>query len=353
MTPIRKKPAASAEAKAREWFVRILDDDVSEEDLIAWSQWLEASPANRAAYESVESAWTLAGEADVARPSDKALIRDAYCPTRSVASWRTAQRVKKRVAWSAGPIAATLLLCAFVWVSRDAAVAPGMTLATARAEDLRTKLADGSQVHLGAMTTLQVAYRKRARAIDLVRGEALFEVAHDRSRPFVVSTPLGTVTAVGTAFNVDVQTDAVVLTVTEGSVSVAPMAEATANRSPPESGLVLSVGAGERVQMRKSGPRLSVMRDASPIPPTWSQGRLEYRDEPLRSVLEDVNRYAARPIVIQDPEVGELAYTGTIQLDNTDDWARGLSAAFGLTVDLDRRQQFVLRKAPPRLDKPT
>ncbi|MEH3160166.1 MAG: FecR domain-containing protein [Sphingomonas taxi] len=66
------------------------------------------------------------------------------------------------------------------------------------------RLDDGSTVTLGAQTVLTVGFTRERRQLALERGEALFEVAHDRSRPFVVQTPFGAVTAVGTAFDVAV-----------------------------------------------------------------------------------------------------------------------------------------------------
>ena len=60
--------------------------------------------------------------------------------------------------------------------------------------------------------------------------------------------------------------------------------------------------------------------------------RLEYRDEPLRSVVEDVDRYALHPVLIADSGVGEMRYTGTVNLDAVDAWAGSLPTAFPVSV---------------------
>ena len=88
------------------------------------------------------------------------------------------------------------------------------------------------------------------------------------------------------------------------------------------------VEAGQRLVADVSGVTVA----AAPSQVTWTQGRLEYRGEPLRMVVEDVNRYAEHPVVLRDPAVGELAYTGTVRLDAASDWAAGLPAAFPLDV---------------------
>ena len=90
----------------------------------------------------------------------------------------------------------------------------------------------------------------------------------------------------------------------------------------------MRVEAGQRLVADASGVTVA----AAPSQVTWTQGRLEYRGEPLRTVIEDVNRYAERPVVLRNPAVGDLAYTGTVQLDATGDWARGLPSAFPLDV---------------------
>jgi transmembrane sensor len=192
-------------------------------------------------------------------------------------------------------------------------------ITTARAQHKQTQLADGSKIAVGAMTGVQVRMSERRREIQLDKGEAFFNVAHD-GRPFVVRTPFGAVTAEGTAFNVDVSDGQLCLTVTEGMAVVQP------------SGLFakpVRVAAGQRLIVGASGAVVA----ATAAPVTWTQGRLEYRGEPLSAVIDDVNRYAEHPIVLRDPKVGQLAYTGTVRLDATGDWAEGLPAAFPLEVE--------------------
>jgi transmembrane sensor len=133
-----------------------------------------------------------------------------------------------------------------------------------------------------------------------------------------VKTPLGAVKGEGGAFNVDVAGQQLCITVTEGAVVVQP------------SGLFakpVRVTAGQQIVLNSSG---SVVAAGSPV--TWTQGRLEYRDAPLSVVVADVNRYAEHPVVLRDPAVGDLEYTGSVRTDATADWARGLSAAFPLNV---------------------
>ena len=70
----------------------------------------------------------------------------------------------------------------------------------------------------------------------------------------------------------------------------------------------------------------------------WQTGRLAFRLQPLRYVLEDVNRYAAKPIVLDRVDEGALVITGTVERENIAGWVRSLERAFNLeaTEETDR-----------------
>ena len=211
---------------------------------------------------------------------------------------------------------------------------------------MEAQLADGSRVRLGGMTDLKVAFEPHQRSVGLNAGEALFQVAHDRRRPFVVHTPLGEITAVGTAFDIDVESRAVTLTVTEGVVAVAPDPDLDGVREDPARSAI-RIRAGQRLRMERDGARLILALSDDQNGAAWTSGRLEYRNASLRSVIDDVNRYATRPIIIADADLANLPYTGTVQLQSADTWVLGLPLAFPLTVELDNQGQFVLRRKIP------
>jgi hypothetical protein len=96
--------------------------------------------------------------------------------------------------------------------------------------------------------------------------------------------------------------------------------------------------------MEWDGAHLILALSDSQSGATWTDGRLEYRNTPLRAVIDDVNRYTTKPIIIADSNLADLQYTGTVQLEAADTWALGLPAAFPLTVELNDRGEFVLRQ---------
>jgi transmembrane sensor len=329
-------------SQARAWFVRLLSDDISQEEFVEWMRWLDADPTHREAYDRVEGTWSLLALSMAQRPNEKELQSDNYQANESVSQWKRSQRTKPKLVWVLPSAAVILLAVSLAALSFLESNQPRVWHATtARAENMKTRLADGSEINLGAMTTLNVAFTRQTRSVELTRGEALFHVAHDRKRPFVVTTPLGAVTAVGTAFNTDVQKSAVTFTVTEGVVTLAPQAGVHVVKN---AGAPLRLTVGERARLRTTPSGLVIERSIADFPPSWMSGRLEYRGERLQAVIEDVNRYSPRPILLQDESLGSLTFTGTIKTNDVLSWVLALPGAFPITVQIDQQQQVILKK---------
>ena len=330
MKLLPQRRSADPDHRAREWFVRLLDEDVSRTDLEAWQAWLEEDPAHRDAYQRIVEVWSAAGAATTPRPAQSELAADDYDPQVPVAVWRRRRQGGRspRLVWVS---AAAALVAVVAWLGLSEmswSPAKSFQLQTQRGQELQTRLDDGSTLALGGLTRLEVRYSRKARRVHLIGGEAFFTVASDRRRPFVVDTPLGAMTAIGTAFDIDVNQKMVTLQVTKGKVAVRTQ-PGRGRDGPPD----MSVVAGERLQIARSTRGVSVLKEPAAMPPSWQEGRLAYRAEPLERVLEDVNRYAPRPIVLADQELGKLSYTGTVRLDDIDAWTRGLPAVFPVAVD--------------------
>jgi transmembrane sensor len=209
---------------------------------------------------------------------------------------------------------------------------------TDAAENQLITLPDGSRVTLGARTELTVRFGSGRRLVNLERGEALFEVAHDRVHPFIVQAGRGTVTAIGTAFDIHRAEDRVTITVTEGSVLVAPLPD-IANwpvkvDAPAVKWQSVRLEHGQEVTYDQAHDRGDV-EAASPSAAEWTAGRFGYRHTPLKYILADVNRYRATPIVLKDAAAGEYGFTGTVFLDHTAEWLRSLEKILPLQVTRD------------------
>src|SRR5690606_35324362 len=109
------------------------------------------------------------------------------------------------------------------------------------------RLSDGSRITLGAGSRIRVDYTAAARRLTVEAGEAFFAVARDPQRPFVVHAGSGTITALGTAFNVRSLAGRVVVTVVEGKVEVEghPSADTDAQDGASQLGAGQTVAYGE------------------------------------------------------------------------------------------------------------
>lgn len=322
-------------AQAAEWFSLLQDEDASEQDFIDWQQWLVAHPDHPRAYQEMERAWQLIGDAS-AEP------RAATVATEPKRQW-----------FRPSALAAAFAVCvltALGWYAIDRTSSAPPMLTTGTAEQRSLRLSDGSRVTLGADSALQLKFEATRRHVELVRGEAFFDVAHDRLRPFTVSVGDSEIRAVGTAFNVRAAPDRVVVTVAVGRVQVSRArgrADPAASVSEP-----ILLAAGERALSDALGVRKLVPIDVDEAA-TWRQGRLEYIGEDLRHIVDDLNRYTDRDIVIADESLGALRYSGTVFPDHVDEWLDSLSGAFPVVVmEVDGHHEIARAPSAPSESQP-
>ncbi len=199
-------------------------------------------------------------------------------------------------------------------------------------------LPDGSTVTVGARSAISAQFSDSTRSIRLDSGEAYFTVAHEDARPFVVRAGEGSITAVGTEFNVQQIAGRVVVTVVEGSVQVAsipatPRTEEIATASTPPRATAFPVTRVQAGEQLVYGEALSPVRAVNPATAvTWRAGHLKYLGQPLKYVIPDVQRYSRKRLVIADEAVGQLGFTGTVFEEDVEDWLEGLETSLPIEV---------------------
>jgi transmembrane sensor len=253
---------------------------------------------------------------------------------------------RDRWALAAGVLLATALASAlpYLWgVYRDKLAGGAVqTYSTASSESKRVTLADGSKVILGARSQINVRFTDRKRTIDLVRGEALFDAAHDPTRAFEVIAGTGVITALGTRFDVTQEGDAghqrVTVVVEEGAVQVgAPQPPEPSHPPQGASGVqsgrwsTARVERGQGISYDRSGPQQVTTADPDAVS-SWVAGRLEFRHTPLRYVLSNVSRYSDKPIILQDDSVGDVPFTGIVYVDQIEGWFQALQSIYPVDI---------------------
>jgi transmembrane sensor len=356
MSSVKNHLPKSLLQEAAEWYWTIREEGVGGETIDEWQSWLSASPNHKRAFERIQSALEVADEIESPSwPSGEELVADQFDGSMSIKSWLAKIFGPESVGnestskWNLDyshvwAIAASLFLVIIVgavFQYRQLSVSdapPDYVLyQTQAAEHREVILPDDSIVSLGGKSTISVAYHHDRRVIVLQQGEAYFDVAKDESRPFVVEARGREIIAIGTAFNVSNQHARVVVTVTEGTVIVAPESRLTTG-SPIEnrdawknSGETARLEAGQKLSYDdKTLMPISIAEPGDAL--AWRNGLLKYRGEKLEFVIEDVERYIDYPIILASPAVGEIQYTGTVFQNSADTWVYGLEDAFSLVV---------------------
>ena len=336
------------------WLVALKSPDVPPQMLKRWEKWISV-PTHKHAFDEAQKLWERLDEVPAPTwPTDAEVTEDTY--DGSVPVWvfeekREAvsrQRHHVRHSWIGlaavvGLIAMGLGLVKVVLESSERR-SPGMTVfETKVTQHESVVLTDGSQIQMGGRTAVTANITREVRLVVMDRGEAIFTIAHDSQRPFRVLAGGGMITAIGTEFNVRRLDDVVVVTVTEGTVEVAPASAMTAGdgRNFPHG---QRVTRGETISYDADGKLGDVRKADLGVTMSWRNGRLQYRSEPLNRVVQDINRYSRKSVTIADAAAGTILYSGTVFERDIDDWLAALDKLFPeLQVTQPDQQHVVIR----------
>ena len=321
----------SIDAAAASWFAKQRSDSVSRSDRARFLRWLNQDPAHQVAYSEYEALWTSIG-AFAGDPAIVAIRKEALAaaPRRGFFGWHTMGAI-------AASLAVFLMVGVLLMMSGEVAsptperqIAQGEAshlLQTAVGERSAVTLEDGSVVELNTDSRVVVDYVAGRRAVRLIRGQAMFEVAHDPSRPFVVEAAGQRIIALGTAFDVRVDLDGMRVTLIEGRVAVEPVGE-----MPQGARATRTLVPGEQLVARADQPIVVLPADVRQAV-SWRTGRLSFSDEPLGEVVEEINRYSNRKVVLADPTLAELRVSGAFRAGSVGTFATAMETAFPVSAE--------------------
>jgi transmembrane sensor len=215
-------------------------------------------------------------------------------------------------------------------------------VATARGEIRRLPLQDGSVATINTNSELHIRLDDDGRRIALEKGQAWFQVAKDRTRPFVVDAGIAQARAVGTAFSVIRGEDGVQVAVTEGSVAVWPS---------DSSGMMTILQAGQFANFRSAsaGPVVGSAPEDIERALAWRNGEIALENESLAEAIAQFNRYNRQQMVLADPSLADERLVGLFKIDKPADFAAMLSASLDVEVKASPTEIRIARKtAAPR-----
>ncbi|MDR0779687.1 MAG: FecR domain-containing protein [Pseudomonadales bacterium] len=335
------------------WLAR-LDRGLSNAEHAQLLRWLR-QPANAAALWDLAAFWqvsALLGDLRLAAAADTAHAQTRFAAFHPARRW---------VALAATVVLAIGLVGYFQVFSP---LAPPRVAQfehryqTAVGEHLTHMLPDGSAVSLNTDTSVQVRYFNNERLIYILHGEAHFTVAHDTTRPFGVRAGDHIVQAVGTAFNVRLQslgdvevmvTDGVVRILDENTSSAAtPMAD-TEPQWWLHPVLASSVSKGQVAKLAEAGaePVLVITQlnaDDIAAKLAWQHGELVFAGEPLQTVLDEFGRYTSTRFILASETMATVRVGGFFKAGDIDSLLANLNENF--KIDAERMVDGRIRLFP-------
>ncbi len=288
---------AAIEAAAIRWWTARHGGNWSPAQEQQLSAWLDQDPAHRQAYQRVARVWELAGTLPA--------------PAEPAAPPSPPPRQRRRLELGLGGL---MLLAMLLWQASGWWLGQPVTWQSdARQEEIA--LDDGSRITLAPASAVQVRLGRGQRQIRLLRGEALFQVAHETRRPFQVRAGAGQVTDLGTVFHVSL---------TEGGVSVGVM-EGLVAIDTPKGRLQLSAGEGSRYG---PGGEIAPPYASWSSPEQWTRGRRTFHDEPLGAILERFRQRHGTRFELLDEALAALPVSGSFSLDDPAPFIATLGAGF-------------------------
>lgn len=314
--------------EAGEWLLRLHDKSLPDSQVSEWIKWCETDPGNLVAFERMQTLWLNLGASTPPILNARKRWFD----------WRGMLGPRRRILAALAATVVTVVAVVGLWTESPSLLDHAARQASSALST--TLLPDGSSLVLGARTLVSVKYGKDRR-LEMREGEAFFQVAHDKERPFVVEAGPIEVLAVGTAFDIRRNEGRVSVAVADGRVEVSVLPDA--HDSTPARKLILD--AGQEFKWDAGSARTYVAKIDRGAAASWRSGRLEYVKEPLGVVMADVNRYASRRIEIADAAIADLEFTGTVSTGSVDDWLDALPQAFPLVLET-QSDRVVIRPRP-------
>lgn len=320
---------------AAAWDARLRGTNATHHDRLAFQEWLQQDEQHQLAYDRLQAALrALRSQADL--PELSALRDEAR---NSVHASRR-RRYASVLSIAAG-LAAIIVIAEAIQVKPANRVFAELQrekiYSTKLHEQTRVTLADGSLVTLDSGTQLAVRLSSVRRDVRLLGGRALFKVAKDSERPFVVKAGDRSITALGTMFDVRVTPRELRVTLAEGSVAVRPL-DAGHPLQPqilrPRQQLVAVAGSAQAV--------LRVVDIDNAL--AWADRQFFFEDEPLISAVDEVNRYADVKILV-DPDVANLRINGMFRVSDQTAFVEALKSTLPVDVRKDAQGRLVVSRS--------
>lgn len=348
---------------AARWYARLRAPDCTVQERADFEAWRAGDPRNAAAYAAAERMNDALAKLATADPRLKAMVDQAASsgatlpddepeePTAGKPPSLTItaaphpagqrRRIARPFAYAASVLIAGASVLALLALGKpDAAEAVGgyryantkpMVRYGSGATRRAVTLDDGTRAYLDVASIIEVRFDAARRDITLVQGRALFDAAHDSTRPFVVTVGTDRVTALGTVFQVDREPSEVVVTLAQGAVTVTSQGRVDEVHLAP----------GEELRSSAGSTRWSKRSVDAQSATSWSVGKHIFREQRLGDAVREINRYADKRVRLADPRLDELVVSGEFTTGDSESIVDALAVALPVRV-VTMRTELVL-----------
>ncbi|MFX4088674.1 FecR family protein [Sphingobium yanoikuyae] len=242
----------------------------------------------------------------------------------------SARMARRRLLLSGLAASVAAVVGGSVWLRGRGGLEADQLYRTARGEIRTIPLEDGSVLTLNTASAVRVAFRPEERGIELIEGEAFFQVARDRARPFTVRNAERAVRAIGTAFSVRAFDDAVQVLVQEGRIRFSPSrpgaeAQAQALYADANMEIVDRLGQGKPLVRTMSPSDLAQSL-------AWLDATLSFNETSLQQAALEFRRYSSTPILLA-PGLDHMSITGRFSSNDPVGFAEAVAQVLDLKVE--------------------
>lgn len=320
----KQKQHTQVDTQAREWFLRNDEGKLTPTEAKEFELWMQQA-ANRESYLQLENICLSLSQLS---PESCQQYKQPQGENFNVVNIFNSL-FNKLSQWARHPqysFSLALLLAVSGWFALQGAETPAQqSYTTSIGQQKIINLSDGSQVTLGANSELIESFNASTRQVKLNKGQAFFDIAKNKQRPFLVDSGSANIQVVGTRFDVRRNSSNVKITVEEGIVSVLHTpAQTPSNPTPPDQLSTQRLTAGQQLQVNKQSLNPVEAVDIAKVA-SWRNGQLQYRNATLADVIADANRYRQGRIILSPASLGELRVTSSFNTQQIDTMLEMLS----------------------------
>ncbi len=312
---LEKIRCGQIDAEAAVWLFRLQDEGRTAYTEAAFQSWLKADAAHETAFQQITEVWEILPGATAfqRRPANDRVARKAQ-PSRRIFLAGMAAAIA---------VAAVVVSGSYLWSVRTE------TYETGIGQQQVVTLKDGSQLALNTDSRVRVSYRVDQRRLELVRGEAMFDVAHNIKRPFTVLIGQEQVKALGTSFVVRREPSHLWVTLVKGKVELSNKVLLANGGTDFRPQVILA--PGERATVDSAG-NLLVDRPSVSAMVAWRQGEVVFKDTTILDAANELNRYGTTKIVVTDAAVARTRVSGLFKVNRPADFATAVAELNGVRV---------------------